>query len=908
MRAPFETLVSPAPLESPAADGPLWHAVSGAEIPALAVRALASAEPSPEAENRAAWRFFLGGLHGLAAGEGTVFPAYALQASVRPRTTYGVKARFYFVVRAAAADREVAARAAARLLIEALRIFPTGDKQARLPRPRPLDAEGLREVLFHDAGVNLAVVRKHLEVEPAQTAEDAPHEISHPFFADAERSPWPYLLAAVEHADRPLVLRVELAPVTLSRGETDYLVAIKHFFAGIVRDGEKAADLLDQRATYEQFRRHGGSEMRSQKWVEELSHRRATDAARLTPQEIQFARRAQQVAEQLSREQAQLFDFGLTIAAAGGDVPSGLTSSLVAALVSGRSGQADYGWQNPAVIRTPPGAAERAAESFRWLASVPDGASGRTMRLHNLVTGEEAVGLFHVPVLPSATPSVSATSVPFDISDELLTSYEGVTQDDRVTLGFLYHSGVCFDPPTVGAERSLPFSIAKHDVTKPMICSGSPGAGKTNFLFGFLIDSWRQGIPFTVLDPTNAQEYRYLLAEESLRQTLVVYTVGDNLSLPFRFNPFAVPPSGPGGSATVRAHVTRVLAAFKAASEFWDPLPAVFQDALRRVYEDAGWDMDDTYETGKARGLVFPTFSAFAEAMQAELEQAVIPDYGPGTEAAGIILGATKARVGNILNHLGHVLNVDDDGKDFFQRLLRTPCIIELGALGSEDAISLVMSFLTAQIVGHTEYAYHAENGQPRPHLLCLEEAHVMLSDESSARSQSPHQGNARGKAAADLSRLFAEFRKFGCGLILLDQRVASLVGGPRDNAYFSLFFRTADPASFDHLARVTNLDPRQIEYARTQLDRGQAIVLDRHSGRPVLIRPLNVIDELRRNQPTFAEFITTAAANAARAGLRTPEPLPRAGAPARQRAPRVIQPRTLRGPLPEASATHEGR
>ncbi|MBV8855454.1 MAG: ATP-binding protein [Acidobacteria bacterium] len=892
MSPPYETLVSPHPLEGGADGAPLWHAVCAAEIPALPVRAPSPGAPSPEAENRFAWRFFIAGLHGLAAGSEGVFPAYALQTVVRPRSNYGVKARFYFVVRAAAAAREVAAREAGRLLSEALKIFPSGDARGRSPRPRPLTRESIHEILFLDAGLELAAVRKHVEEEPGNAAGDAAYEIPHLFFPDAERSPWPYLLSAAEHLDEPLALRVELAPVTLRQYETDYLVTLQHYFAAVARDGEGAAGLLDQRATYEQFRRHGSSDAWAQKWVEQLSHLRALDAARLTPQEIQFARRAREVAEHLSREQAQLFDFGLTLAAAGGHVPTALTSNLVAALVSGRAGRPDYGWQNPAVFRPTAEAAASAAESFRWLCTAP---AGRRTRLYDFVTGEEAVGLFHLPVLPFALPSVSAASTPFSITDELLTSCEGADESERVTLGFLYHSGVCFDPPTVGAGRALPFSIAKEDVTKPMICSGSPGAGKTNFLFGFLIACWKLGIPFCVLDPTNAQEYRYLLADESLCDALVVYTAGDNLSLPFRFNPFAVPPSGPGGSITVRAHITRVLAAFKAASEFWDPLTAIFQDALLRVYEDGGWEMDDTHETGVARGLSFPTFAAFAEAMRAELEQSVIPDYGEGTEAAGVILGATKARVGNILRHLGHVLNVDDDGKEFFQNLLRTPCVIELGALGSEDAISLVMSFLTAQIVGHTEYAYRAANGRPRPHVLSLEEAHVMLSDESSARAQGPHQGNARGKAAGDLARLFAEFRKFGCGLVLLDQRVASLVGGPRDNAYFNLFFRTADAASFDHLARVTNLDAQQLVYARARLDRGQAIVLDRYSGSPALIRALNVIDGLRDKQPAFGEFVSTVAANAARAGLRTPEPLPRAGAPTRRYAPNVFQPRRLR-------------
>jgi hypothetical protein len=311
-----------------------------------------------------------------------------------------------------------------------------------------------------------------------------------------------------------------------------------------------------------------------------------------------------------------------------------------------------------------------------------------------------------------------------------------------------------------------------------------------------------------------------------------------------------------------------MISCFKAASDMWTPLPEIFQEAICRVYKNFNWSMDDTYETGIEKSLRFPAFSDFAQALDQELKEIVIPNYGEGTEAAGILLGATRDRVNNIVNQLGHILDCPADSSEFFQHLLRTPCVLELGSIGSEDTIALVMSFLLVQIAGHTEYAYRTGLRDNAQHFLCVEEAHILLSNEGAIKSSGLQQGNPRGKAAEDFGRMLLEFRKFGCGIVLVDQRVASLIGTAVDSAYLNLMFRTVAPASFDHLKNILNLDARQVEYAHTQLDEGRCILLDRSSGKSVLIRQRSVLDSLKTRQPSFEDLLSTTKQNAQQAGL----------------------------------------
>lgn len=844
------------------------------------------------------WADFISALHSMALKEADAPTSYAVQFTATPRHNLGAKVSLHFFLRTTAATAAAAHARAAAVAEGVKQLFPKGDLRAAAVEPTPLDKSELAASLWHgEDEIQLVTVSKFVERLSAPFGPafaDMNVRIPHPFLPGAD-SLLAGLVEVLEQSSEKVCVRCEIEPTRLTAGEEEYVELLGHLFGRAALEGERQYELVAAYDNRERLNRVG-DDAGFKSWPGAVTDATAGRASRLTPHQLRAADRGLHVFRSLLEAQAQLFNMRVTLACAGGSpVPGSAAACVLAALHSHDNEGAALGWKTPALEEPGAEKAADAALDFRWMARPRWLSNPELLRWDSFATVRETLAAFHLPALHGPAVGVETTFVPFQVPAEFLRIIEaGAGRENYVTLGYAYHRNVCHDPPTVGPQRALPYRLPLRALTHPMLISGSPGGGKTNWLFCLLIDLWKEHqTPWCVIDPSGGQEYRYLLAEESLRDRLVVYTVGDNLTSPLRFNPFAVPPSGRGGTNTVRSHAAKLISCFKSASDMWTPLPEIFHEAVCRAYANFGWAMDDTYETGKARGLRFPSFSDFARALDEELDEVVIPNYGRGTEAAGVLLGGTRDRVNNIVNQLGHVLDVADDSADFFQNLLSTPCVLELGGLGPEDTISLVMSFLLVQLAGHTEYASRAGSSERRQRLLCVEEAHILLSGDGPNKSNQTQQGNPRAKAAEDFGRLLLEFRKFGSGVVLVDQRIASLIGAAVDSAYLNLMFRTVAPASFNHLKAILRLDARQVEYAHTQLDEGRCILMDRASGRPVLIRQRNALDELRGRQLTFEEFVERAKRNALAASLVTPEH--RDARPVRDasKGGRVFQPRS---------------
>lgn len=468
--------------------------------------------------------------------------------------------------------------------------------------------------------------------------------------------------------------------------------------------------------------------------------------------------------------------------------------------------------------------------------------SSQLVRFGELVTATEAAALWRLPVVrPGGQAGIASRPVnPFEQLPVLRDDHFGGLGAGFLRAGRVRHRG-----------HSLPANFLLPAVAGPagpgvldrvLLAVGSPGSGKTNFALNVLDDIHALGHPFLVLDPTLGREFRRLAADD-----LIVFTVGDNTENPLRFNPFAVP-----AKVSVQTHITRLMSCLRSAFWMWDPLPAIFEEAIYLAYaRQLAPGREKSWRAADWRGADLthpPTLDDLIKAMGdgEPGEQDTVLDRmrylwgaeGRATENQATILASTTLRLRSLERGYGHIIG-DAGGADGFtdvSQLLNRPVVLELGMIGDSQALALIASFLLVCLVGAIETRGQETDEDAGYHMLVIEEAHRLLA--SGATSHGSDAGDPSAQAAQDLNNMLAEVRKYRQGVMVLDQRPGSLVGGVIDNAYVVAMHRLGERAGFEQLSDMLNLTAEQRRYARVGLDVGEAVMFDRLLGAPVLVKP----------------------------------------------------------------------
>ena len=454
-----------------------------------------------------------------------------------------------------------------------------------------------------------------------------------------------------------------------------------------------------------------------------------------------------------------------------------------------------------------------------------------TRRLPFLLTAYEAAGAFRLPIPPESgyMPGVAVRDEPFVRPSETALSAIDARRltgspQKVVPLGEIIHRGT----PT-GAT----FHLSVEDLKRHALIAGATGSGKTNTCLHVLSHLWSDyGVPFLVLYPIDKPDYRLLMADEGVRDKLLIFTVGDETVAPFRFNPFHVPLG-----ILLRTHLSLLMRSFTAAFTMWDPLPAIYREALRQVYRDHGWNL----VTGKGgdAGVTDPTMGDFYDTM-VKVSRQLTAEYGK--EVQGNLRGASEIRIRDLLHTTSSIINVADPAP--LSEILARPTVMELGRVGSSEDIALIMGFLLTTLTEElqSEQRDIPQDRRERLHITLIEEAHRLMSQGSYG---SADQADARAKGGEDFSNILAEVRGFGEGILIAEQMPTTLVRGAIGNTHVKIMHWLEDAGSFDLFSDILNLNERQREYART-LGVGQAILRTK-SGRPVHIKVENYLDRFQR-------------------------------------------------------------
>ncbi len=416
----------------------------------------------------------------------------------------------------------------------------------------------------------------------------------------------------------------------------------------------------------------------------------------------------------------------------------------------------------------------------------------------SVILASEAASLVWVPQMAIGT--AVAPAVEFEMPPAL----EGEIELGRVVL----QSGES------GHVARIPLdSLPKH-----IFVTGMTGSGKTTSCLNLLLQLYRLGVPFLVIEPVKS-EYRSLAA---CIPGLQIFTVGDEDTAPFRLNIFE-PPSG----VKVQTHIENLEAAWNASFVMYAPLPYVVKRVLLETYKACGWDVA---KDRKGRPITLHDFEMMAQTVSNKL------GYEP--KVTMDIAAALRARITNL--SIGSKRQVFNTTASIpLETILRRPTIIELKAIANNEEKAFVALLILSNLAEHLE-----AKGQSKQlrHLTLIEEAHRMLPNISTAKGD-PETADPRKSMVEQFANMLAEVRAYGEGLAIVEQIPTKILPDAIKNTATKVAHRVPALDDREVLAGAMDLTQEQMG-AFGSLQPGEAIVHVAKHPLPIKIVVPNVTEK----------------------------------------------------------------
>lgn len=362
--------------------------------------------------------------------------------------------------------------------------------------------------------------------------------------------------------------------------------------------------------------------------------------------------------------------------------------------------------------------------------------------------------------------------------------------------------------------RGNAFSIPRSSLTKHIFIGGVTGSGKTTTCHKLLSEA---RMPFLVLEPAKT-EYRVLL--EQIPE-LTVFTLGDERTAPFRLNPFELIEG-----ENISSHVDMLKATFTSAFPMEASMPQILEEAVYRCYEKKGWDIETNqnskYENAYEDEYSFPIISDLLTVMRE-----VVEEKNFGAELKSNYIGSLISRLSNLtVGSKGSMLNCRRSMD--FSCLVEHPVVIEMEELKSPEDKALLMGFILARLA----MVVKKEHARDRAfaHLTLIEEAHRLLSKVEFGDS------GAKKSAVETFSDLLAEVRKYGEGLIVVDQIPNKLAPEVLKNTNTKIIHKIFARDDKEAVGDTMLMDDKQKGFL-SSLDPGQAIVFSENTPKPIHIQ-----------------------------------------------------------------------
>ena len=389
-------------------------------------------------------------------------------------------------------------------------------------------------------------------------------------------------------------------------------------------------------------------------------------------------------------------------------------------------------------------------------------------------------------------------------------NYDEPKQEDRIYLGNLVQNG--------NEVEKTPIYLDKDVLDKHIFIAGVTGSGKTTTCHKILLQS---KLPFLVIEPAKT-EYRILRNNPGCKDILI-FTLGNDKAAPFRLNPFEFLPH-----ENITSHVDMIKASIEAAFDMEAAIPQLIETILYKCYEDYGWDIttntNSKFADPFAEGVfAFPTMDDLLKNINA-----VVQEQGFDERLKHDYIGSIRARLQSlVIGSKGLMLNTKRSIN--FEDLLDRKVVLELEGIKNGNEKALIMGFILAAF-NEAVKARYLRDKKAHSHIILVEESHRLLSKYMPGDSQNKKQG------VETFSDMLAEIRKYGEGLIIVDQIPNKLAADVLKNTNTKIVHRIFAQDDKEAVGNTMALKEEQKEFL-SNLNAGRAIMFSDNYGQALQVQ-----------------------------------------------------------------------
>lgn len=392
------------------------------------------------------------------------------------------------------------------------------------------------------------------------------------------------------------------------------------------------------------------------------------------------------------------------------------------------------------------------------------------------------------------------------------------------------------------------YGIPLEELVKHGLIVGVTGSGKTNTCLNLLDQLWKgkSKISFLVIEPAKA-EYRALLNVEGYGE-LQIFTLGDEMTSPFRLNPFEIM-----DGVKLQTHIDILRAVFNASFIMYAPMPYVLERCIHEIYKDKGWDLitnQNRFLDSREKNPygIFPTLTDLYEKIDPVVGAMGYEDRLTMDIKAGLKARIGSLRIGGKGSMLDTALSIPMD------ILLSKPTILELQSIGDDEEKAFIIGLLIARLYEYREIESKQKGSNiGLRHVTLIEEAHRLLTKTSTDFSNLENV-STKGKAVETFCNILSEIRAFGEGILIAEQIPAKLAQDAIKNTNLKIMHRIVAKDDRDLMGHTMNLNEKQNKFISI-MDKGEAAVFSEGFSEPFLVRVPYYLSSVKMINPKISSI-----------------------------------------------------